>query len=150
MNVHIPTIPLGALQDEDVVRYHALSNQKYGEPLARKVARKLTANPGGLFHSHRDYCGIGLYFFKGQFTLGEVNDGMGPHPIMLTFENRDEFITWLANQSDQSMSLFAAVKDNNVSFKFNNQTVTKTRLSYFLEPDYRPDWNAYCAYLSKQ
>ncbi|MEC3879223.1 hypothetical protein [Parapedobacter sp. 10938] len=150
MKVHIPKIPLEALQEKELAKYRDLNDESYGEPLARKVAGKLMEHPSGLFHSHRDYCGIGLYFFEGKFTLGEVNDGMGPHPIMLTFDGKDEFIAWLADQSDQRMSLIAAVKDNYFSFKFNNQTITKTRLRYFLEADYSPDWNSYCAYLRKQ
>lgn len=79
------------------------------------------------------YCGTGLYFFEDKYTIGEVNDGMGPYPIIATFENEDEFVTWLANQNDQSMSLMAAVTNNYTSFKFNNQTITKIRLEYFLE-----------------
>lgn len=160
MNVYIPTIPLEALQEKELAEYHDLNDKRYGKRLAQKVAKKLTENPssyhngyysgGGLFHAHRDYCGIGLYFFERKFTLGEVNDGMGPHPIMLTFEDAAEFIVWLANQSDQSMSLFAVVTDKYFSFKFNNQTITKMRLNYFLEADYSPDWNSYCAYVRKQ
>src|SRR5690606_23313207 len=133
MKVHIPQIPISILREQELAKYHDLNDERYGEYLARDVTAELKANPSGLFHSHRDYCGIGLYFFDGKFTLGEVNDGMGPYPIILTFEDTDEFLTWLADQSDQSMSLIAAVKDNYFSFKFNNQTITKPRLRYFLE-----------------
>lgn len=160
MNGYIPKIPLEALREEELSEYHRLSDERYGEHLAQKVAEKLTENPssyhngyytgGGLFHAHRDYCGIGLYFFERKFTLGEVNDGMGPHPIIYTFGDAAEFITWLANQNDQGMSLIVAAKDQHSSSKFNNQTITKTRLNYFLEADYSPNWNAYCAYLRKQ
>lgn len=160
MKIYIPKIQPKELQERELNTFHSLSSEKYGEDLARKVAAKLSLMPSreknnyltsdGLFHSHRDYCGTGLYFFEDKFVLGEVNDGMGPYPIMATFEGEDEFVTWLANQSDQSMSLIVAVKDNSTSFKFNNQTITKIRLEYFLEEEYSPVWNTYCAYLTKR
>jgi len=162
MKAHIPTIPLEALGENELAEYHALNNERYGEGLARKVADKLEQNlskydergyyvsAGGLYHSHRDYCGVGLYFFENRFTFGEVNDAMGPHPIFLTFDDKDEFVEWLSNQSDQSMSLIAFAKDKYVSFIFNNQTITKERLEWYLEENYSPVWNSYCAYLRKR
>lgn len=143
MKIYIPKIQLKELQESELNEYYSLGSEKYGEDLARRVAAKLSLMPsweknnyltgGGLFHSHRDYCGTGLYFFEDKFTLGEVNDGMVPYPIIATFENEDEFVMWLANQSDQSMSLMVAVTNNYSSFKFNNQTITKTRLEFFLD-----------------
>lgn len=160
MELHSPKILPETLQKAELKTYQSLSSKEYGEPLARSVAAKLNLmqsseknnylSGGGLYHSHRDYCGVGLYFFESKFTIGEVNDGMGPYPIIATFENEDEFVRWLCHQSDQSMSLVVAVKDNSVSFKFNNQTITKTRLEYFLEAEYSPVWNTYCDYLRKK
>jgi len=160
MKIHTPKIRLEELLKTESDTFYSLGSEEYGETLARRVMVKLSLMPsskknnyltgGGLYHSHRDYCGVGLYFFEGKFTIGEVNDGMGPYPIIATFENEDEFVTWLSHQSDQSMSLVVAVKDNYVSSRFNNQTITKTRLEYFLETEYSPVWNAYCDYLRKK
>lgn len=155
MKTFFPEIARSSLSEKDLEIFHSLDQETYGQKLARKVTEKLKRQPtklneagyyvgsGGLYLSHRDYCGIGLYFFESKFVLGEVNDGMGPHPVLLTFESSDEFVEWLTNQSDQSMSLFSR-------YSFNNQTITKIRLEYFLEDDYDPVWNSYCAYVKKR
>lgn len=155
MTSFFPEISPSSLGEKDLEIFHSLNQKSYGRELAGKVAEKLKRDPikldkdgyyvgsGGLYLSHRDYCGIGLYFFEGKFTLGEVNDGMGPYPVLITFENQGEFVEWLANQSDQSMSLCAR-------YSFNNQTVIKIRLEYFLEDNYDPVWNSYCAYVRKR
>src|SRR5690606_7941730 len=122
------------------------------------VAEKLKQDPlsvsdnghdtgGGLYHAHRDYCGIGLYFLAGKFTLGVVNDGMGPHPMLATFDNDEQFEVWLAAQSDRSMSL---IFDTTYGSKFNNQTITRLRLQWYLEEHYSPTWNAYALYAREQ
>ena len=148
-----------SLTKADRELYQALSDEPYGTTLATAVAEKLKQNPlsvsehghytgsGGLYHAHRDYCGIGLYFFKGKFTLGEVNDGMGPHPILATFDDDEQFVAWLAAQSDQSMSL---VFDATYYRRFNNQTITRLRLKWYLEEHYSPTWNAYAEYAREQ
>src|SRR3546814_240232 len=138
MKSFFPEIASSSLSEKDLEIFHSLGQETYGRKLAGKVAEKLKQAP--MYHSHRDYCGIGLYFFEGEFTLGEVNDGMGPHPVLITFESQEEFGEWLANQSDQSMSLCSR-------YSFNNQTITRIRLEYFLEDDYDPVWNSYCEYV---
>lgn len=141
-----PEIASSSLSEKDLRVFHSLDQETYGRELAGKVAKKLKQGP--LYHAHRDYCGIGLYFFEGKFTLGEVYDGMGPHPVLIAFESQEEFVEWLAKQSDQRMSLM--VSDDRLFFNFNNQTITKIRLEYFLEDDYSPVWNSYCAYVRKR
>lgn len=147
-----------SLTEADREIYHALSEAPYGTALAAAVAEKLQQNASsvsdneyctsdGLYHAHRDYCGIGLYFFKGKFTLGEVNDGMGPHPILATFDSDEQFVAWLAAQSDRSMSL---IFDTTYSRRFNNQTITRLRLQWYLEEHYSPTWNAYAMYAREQ
>ena len=158
--MELPNIGLSpdSLTEVDQEIYHALSDEPYGTSLATAVAEKLkqtatsvsdngyhTSN--GLYHAHRDYCGIGLYFFKGKFTLGEVNDGMGPHPILATFDDDEQFVAWLAAQSDRSMSL---IFDATYYNRFNNQTITRLRLQWYLEEHYSPTWNAYAVYAREQ
>ena len=147
-----------SLPETDQEIYRTLNDEPYGTTLIKAVAEKLKHNAkpvddnryfasDGLYHAHRDYCGIGLYFFKGKFTLGEVNDGMGPHPILTTFDDDEQFVAWLAAQSDQSMSL---VFDATYYRRFNNQTITRLRLKWYLEEHYSPTWNAYAEYAREQ
>ncbi|MFC6102526.1 hypothetical protein [Olivibacter domesticus] len=158
MELNTPIISTEMLTDKELNIYKGLDNRPYGELLARKVTRKLMNNPvksnggyysgNGLHFAHRDYCGIGLYFFEEKFVLGEVNDGMGPYPILVTFDNEAAFVMWLANQSNQSMSLIAG--DKYPSSKFNNQTITRLRLEWYIEDHYDAGWNAYCTYVRKR
>lgn len=155
MKTYFSRIARSSLSEKELEIYHSLDHEKYGQELTMGVAEKLKRYPSkldgngsgvgqeGLYLSHRDYCGIGLYFFEGKFTLGEVNDGMGPHPVLITFESSEEFVEWLAEQNDQSMSLYTANS-------FNNQTITKIRLEYYLDDSYNPGWNSYCEYVRKR
>lgn len=34
--------------------------------------------------------------------------------------------------------------------RFDNQTITKTRLNGYLEANYSPVWNEYCTYLREE
>jgi len=137
----LPLLKYSSLSEKDREAFRALNTQIFGEQLVVRVAEKLKSYPDGLYLSHRDYCGIGLYFFEDKFVIGEVNDGRGPDPVLINFENQGEFTNWLTRQSNQSMSLCTRSS-------FNNQTITKTRLEYFLEEDYSPVWNSYCLYLN--
>src|SRR5690606_27498156 len=160
MELPILKIPYQRLTEAEQDEYYGLSDEPYGTTLAAKVAEKLKRNPsslskngfcttaGGLYHAHRDYCGIGLYFFEGKFILGEVNDGMGPQPMLGIFEDEEQFVVWLASQSDQSMSVI--VDGRYGSGRFNNQTITKVLLQWYLEEQYSPGWNAYCAYVKEK
>lgn len=160
MKQYTPEKPYEKLTQKELEVYRELSSTPYGETLARQVAEKLIRDSserskngsystgGGLYHSHRDYCGIGLYYYDRQFVIGEVNDAMGPDPVLVAFDDREEFISWLAGQSDQSMSL--VVSDRYGSTRFNNQTITKIRLEWYLEEHYSPTWNAYCVYLREK
>ena len=136
-----------SLTEKEQEIYHTLDDVPYGVKLATAVAGKLKQEPAALYHAHRDYCGIGLYFFEQKFTLGEVNDGMGPHPVLATFDDEAVFVEWLARQSDQSMAL---IVNNTYGSRFNNQTITRLRLQWYLEEDYSPTWNAYAMYAREQ
>src|SRR5690606_41751502 len=124
--------------------YLTLRDEPYRITLAAAVVGQLRRHPIALYHAHRDYCGTGLYFIDGKFTLGEVNDGMGPHPVLATFDNEVVFVEWLARQSDQRMAL---IFNTTYGSKFNNQTITGKRLEWYLEENYSPTWNPYCMYL---
>ena len=82
------------------------------------------------------------FFYKKEFVLSTVYDGYGPNSIIIIFDSKEEFITWLSKESDQSMSLYGE--------EFNNQTITKLRLDWFLEDNYSPVWNSYCNYVSEK
>lgn len=145
MQLSIQKIALENLSRKELKVYKTLDATNYGERLAVKIANKLAKNPNtGLCHFHRDYCGLGLFIDKDDYTLNVVEDGWKSYAedLIITFESKIEFTAWLSKENDQSMSLFGK--------KFNNQTITKTRLKWYLEENYSPIWNDYCAYLRKQ
>lgn len=142
MKIEFPKYPLEKLSGEHRKLYDNLDCNPYGETLATSVADKLLKGKG-LYHSHRDYCGVGLYFHKDIYTLAIVYDGADfPYHVIATFENKFEFIAWLGKENDQSMSLFGE--------GFNNQTITKIRIDWFLDDEYSPVWNDYCDYIRKR
>lgn len=138
MQLKIPKIPVESLNDTELLYYHRLDNTPYGEDIASQVADKLLATNKGLYHSHRDYCGLGLFVHEGLFTLATVEDGYGVCDVVATFADKAEFIRWLANENDQSMALYGE--------KFNNQTITRIRLEWYLTDNYSPLWNDFCRY----
>lgn len=142
MELLIPKIDIEALTPKESEVYKHLDQSPYGMALANQVAAKLKENPdesGGLYHSHRDYCGVGIYLLHNRFCMGVVNDGRGPYPTIISFDNNHEFINWLASENDQSMALYGE--------RFNNQTISKIRLEWYLDKAYSPIWNAYCTYV---
>lgn len=142
MKLIIPKISLNQLSDKEIQIFYNLNSENYGKELSNDVAEKLAKSPSeykGLYFLHRDYCGIGIFIQKEKFILSTVYDGYGIDSIIAEFDSKSEFIEWLSNESDQSMSLFGE--------KFNNQTITKLRLNWYLEDNYSPVWNNYCQYV---
>jgi len=138
----IPKIEIESLTSKELKIYKHLNQSPYGMALATQVTAKLKKNPnesGGLYLSHRDYCGLGIYLLRNRFCLGIVNDGRGPYPTILSFDHSHEFTSWLASENDQSMALYGE--------RFNNQTISKIRLEWYLDNAYSPIWNAYCTYV---
>jgi len=75
---------------------------RYGTALAESVAAELMTGRD-MVYSHRDYCGIGLTWESAtnRFRMGECMDGgvMGD----LGTWTEEEFVAWLAQQSDESL-----------------------------------------------
>ena len=153
MKTEILKIALKKLSKNEFARFNKLNSEPYGNELALKISEKLikckeTDSPPknycgkGIHFAHRDYCGIGIFYFKEEFVLSTVFDGYGPDSIIIIFDSEEEFIKWLANESDQGMSLYGK--------EFNNQTITKLRLDWYLEENYSPVWNSYCNYVSEK
>jgi hypothetical protein len=142
MKLLVPKIKLQTLRKEQSALYQNLSATNYGETLAADITEKLLKSEDtfkGLYHAHRDYCGIGLFYENGTFTLSIVDDGYAPGEPIAIFDSQTDFTAWLSQESDQSMSLYGQ--------NFNNQTITKVRLDWYLEENYSPVWNAFCAYI---
>ncbi len=142
MNLLTPKIQVKDLIKQETSLYINLSTIAYGKELAAKVTEKLLKATDvyyGLYHAHRDYCGLGLFFENDLFKLTTVYDGYGPQSTIVSFNSKEEFLEWLATENDQSMSLYGE--------KFNNQTITKIRLEWYLKDNYSPVWNDYCAYV---
>jgi len=99
----------------------AQQTEKYGTALAEKVAGALLKNTLG--YSHRDYCGTGLEYNEGTYYYGELYDGYMMEPI-LKWSSQEDFIHWLAQQSDASLGRLEAKEP----FYWGNQTITRQRL----------------------
>jgi len=142
MKLCIPKIKEDTLSEKELSIYSNLDQQCYGPDIASKVAYKLVEGRG-LFHSHKYYCGMGLFFYENLFTMGDVHDGYeAPFEYVVSCNDEEDFILWLSNENDQSMSLYGE--------RFNNQTITKIRLEWFLEEEYSPVWNDYCMYIRRR
>jgi len=76
----------------------------YGSSFAEKVIKKVREK-GAMNYSHRDYCGIGLFYNGIEFIFSQVYDSMQyrGEPI-ITFKHEEEAIEFLGGQSDYSMS----------------------------------------------
>lgn len=143
MTILIPKIDANQLSKTDFDRFNNLNSKQYGLCLATKVADKLSTqkNKKDLYFYHRDYCGLGIFYTDEKFILSTVFDGFPTHEVIAEFIEKSVFTDWLAIESDQSMSLYGT--------KFNNQTITKMRLNWFLEDNYSPVWNNFCQYAQK-
>lgn len=142
MHLLTPKIQVKNLMKQEASLYKNLCTIPYGKALATKVTEKLLKSSDvnhGLYHAHRDYCGLSLFNENGLFKLTTVYDGYGPESTIISFDSKVEFIEWLALENDQSMSLYGE--------KFNNQTITKIRLDWYLQANYSPAWNDYCHFV---
>lgn len=92
-----------------------MSDLLVGSHLARLVAARLESG-GKLFYSHPEYCGMGLQYADGAFIYSEVYDGKMRAPVTgeaerssggaaeyRIFRCREEFISWLTPQTDESL-----------------------------------------------
>ena len=144
LTVHMPKMTLKQLNKKELKIYRNLNSENYGEDLSLQVAEKLTkaSARNGLYFAHRDYCGLGIFYQENTYVLGTVYDGYGITDPIITFNSKEAFVTWLASENDKNMALYGE--------KFNNQTITKSRINWFLDPNYSPVWNDYCMYLKAQ
>ena len=109
-----------------------------GTALANLVADRLERG-SILAYQHRDYCGVGLRFGEQRYIYGEVNDGVLPLPSeckywqeagdieKLIFASRADFIAWLAEQTDESLS----GRSLSQTWLHDNQRLTRARLEAF-------------------
>lgn len=103
MHLLTPKIQVNDLNKQEASLYKNLSAIAYGTALATKIAEKLirtTDTFQGLYHSHRDYCGLGLFYENDLFKLTTVYDGYGPESTIISFDSKVEFIEWLALEND--------------------------------------------------
>lgn len=123
-----------------------LNRSKIGIELASKVAKKLLKDKGrkGIWYTHRDYCGHGLISIDDNISLVEVHDG---DPLdgkaLLSWKSESDFISWLARQSDFSLS--GADPDEKElfsedSFGLNNQRLTAERLTEYVKGPTKRFW----------
>ena len=103
-----------------------MPENKVGKEMAERVAQRLKMKCD-LAYDHRDYCGTGLTWRNGKFIYGGVYDGLVGSTVIKEFGNEREFVEWLAEQTDYSLS--GADEDQ---FYKNNQRITLTRLFSFV------------------
>jgi hypothetical protein len=102
--------------------------EKFGVTLAEKVAVALLHDWVG--YGHRDYCGMGLNYQDGIYKYGELHDGYMTEP-MLQWSTKQEFVDWLAEQSDAS----CARLEEKDPWYWGNQTITHVRLLNLIHRD---------------
>ena len=77
---------------------------KYGRKLAYMFATALEKQNEMVIYQHQCYCGTGFRFSKDEkFHFCQVWDGY-PSDDILTFDNKDIFIEWLASKDDWVMN----------------------------------------------
>lgn len=99
-----------------------LSNEPFGKQLAIQIA-ELLKQGFDIYHSHRDYCGMGLWFENGSYCYGDVWDAY-PQTLKRHFTSEEEFVYWLGEQSDLSL---CGLEESD-SWLYNNQRITRKRL----------------------
>jgi len=108
----------------------------YGTDLASRVATILDRG-FTLAYGHREYCGMGLGLQEEHYCYSEVWDGRfqelqdilsDNQRCNLAFNQRSDFVAWLASQSDISL----AGREEADTFYHDNQTVNHKRLMEFL------------------
>jgi hypothetical protein len=125
----------------------SLSKEPYGKDYATRVVKKLTVGsehkgtshyPRSICYSHREYCGIGLFYYpySGKFEFSHVYEGTPAYgeKSIISFEDEGEMIDFLARQSDYSFSGYdnsSVFKESN-SFRRNNQRISRKMLTNFL------------------
>ncbi len=105
----------------------AIDPTPYGHDLAARVADALD---GGRYiaYAHRDYCGMGLVRLDGRYVYSAIVDGYPTDPPEQSFELRDDFVAWLAAQSDVSLR-----GEGGDPFGFDNQRMTRARMLAVVE-----------------
>lgn len=100
-------------------------DEPVGIILAGQVAAQLM-NGRSLVYRHRDYCGTGLIYYDKTFFYSRFYDG-SKEKLLEKFTVASEFITWLAHQTDRSLS----GEREEFFYKFN-QRITRLRLIEFV------------------
>jgi hypothetical protein len=118
----IEIITVNRLKEAVRTKNGVIDATPYGEAMAARVAEVLE---GGvkIMYDHRDYCGMGLLWAGSRFLYGECQDGYMLDGEERSFGSRAEFVEWLSEQSDESLSGRGLER-----VYWNNQRITKKRL----------------------
>lgn len=115
------------------------TSQAYGQELAHKVYAYLERHLI-IRYDHIGYCGTGFVLRDNKilythfdewnlYTQSEIYQPGGDYiGIIKSFESKEDFIAWLAEQSDDSLS----GKESGDDWYINNQRITQKRLEYIL------------------
>jgi len=139
-----PPYPVINATEEEMDRRHAelrdrLSRKALGAELARRLWERLQkAGIGeGLIHQfHRDFCGHGLIRTEDGVILCDILDGSYPGPPIATWATAEEFVEFLARQSDFSMSGWDPAEPvffTEDHWYRNNQRLTSAIIAAFIQ-----------------
>uniref|UniRef100_A0A0G4G8R9 Uncharacterized protein n=1 Tax=Chromera velia CCMP2878 TaxID=1169474 RepID=A0A0G4G8R9_9ALVE len=120
-----------------------LDRTPYGKDLARSLADALveakawSGDEPYIGYVHRDYCGYGVGLCKDTFWYGPLEcDGwpVKSEDAEKSWKSADEFVDWLAQQSNYSLSgVPEAEEKGEFSFSVNNQRMNKGRIEQFIK-----------------
>lgn len=118
-----------AAQQQAIVdkRNRRRDHTPFGPTLAGQVAGALFQGRR-LLYSHRDYCGMGFIYRANALCYGEIWDGDFIAKPQRAFHTQEEFVGWLAQQSNYSL----AGLENDDPWTWDNQTITRQRLEEFV------------------
>src|SRR5690606_26349282 len=135
MELLVPKISKDSLTEDQLRIHERLGSKPFGIKLAKAVLEKLKdrrTKVNGLYYSGRGYCGIGLFVDKYQRPVMQtVFNGAAALPIIARFNSDDnDFLSWLAQENEQSMSLYGG--------QFHGRILSRARLMYYLKDDFNP------------
>lgn len=115
-----------------------LDHTPFGEKLAGKVWRELTwcVDGEGVVHKReRDYRGHSIVHSGEGVALCEIEQGQPEGPAIMTWQDRDSFVTFLARQSDWSCAGWEPAEPVfhlQAPWRYGRQRLTRALLKRFV------------------
>jgi len=113
------------------------SREPYGEGLATWLWEEFQSlqTGHGIFHNHRDYCGIGLVKTDDGVALCRIEDG-SPDSTIMNWKTSESFVHYWSDQSDYGLCGADPSHPEvltNSEFELNNQRINRHLIYTFLD-----------------